>query len=282
VARFSTEDHYAPLRAGLATLAGVLEGAGRRTAVLCDDSRLVDRAAAVRAGMGWWGRSTMVLAPGHGPWLLLGSVVTDAVLPADAPMARDCGTCDACLPACPTGALVAPGFLDARRCLAALAQSAGAIPRKWRTAMGDRIYGCDACLEACPPGGRSLAAAGVTGRGRVAILDILASDDATLLHRFAHFYLPGRQPRYLRRNALVALGNSGGPGAVECAAGFLAGPDPLLRSHAAWALGRLGGPAARAALQEADAGEADAAVAEEIALALFGDAGPAGGGGSVP
>jgi len=282
VARFATGDHYAPLRAGLAVLAGVLEGAGCRAEIRCDDSRLLDRASAVRAGVGWWGKSTMVLAPGHGPWLLLGAVVTDAALPRDNPMARDCGTCDACLPACPTGALVAPGILDARRCLAALAQLPGPIPREWRPAMGDRVYGCDECLEACPPGRRRLLAAGVTGRGRVRLLDLLAADDEALLRRFGHFYLPGRQPRYLRRNALVALGNSGGPGAVECAAGFLAGPDPLLRSHAAWALGRLGGPAARAALQEGAAGEAEAAVVEEIALALAGDAGPAGGAGSVP
>jgi epoxyqueuosine reductase len=281
VARFATGHHYAPLRAGLAALAGVLEGAGWRTEIRCDDSRLVDRAAAVRAGVGWWGKSTVVLAPGHGPWLLLGAVLTDAALPPGTPMARDCGTCDACLPACPTGALVAPGVLDARRCLAALAQSPGPIPREWRPAMGDRVYGCDDCLEACPPGRRSLAAATVTDRGRVNLLGLLAAEDATLLQRFGHFYLPGRQPRYLRRNALVALGNSGGPGAVECAAGFLAGPDPLLRAHAAWALGRLGGPAARAVLQEAGAGEVEVSVAEEIGLALAGGAGPSGGRGSV-
>jgi len=225
----------------------------------------------------------MVLAPGAGPWLLLGSVVTDAVLPADAPMARDCGTCDACFPACPTGALVAPGILDARRCLAALAQSAGAIPREWRPAMGDRVYGCDDCLEACPPGRKRLLAAGVNGRGRVDLLDLLAADGEALLRRFGHFYLPGRQPRYLRRNALVALGNSGGPGAEECAAGFLAGADPLLRAHAAWALGRLGGPAARAALLAAAGGEADEGVAAEIAAALA-EVGrsPGNGGSSVP
>ncbi|MBS1195854.1 MAG: hypothetical protein H6R33_574, partial [Actinobacteria bacterium] len=102
VARFATRDHYRPLRAGLAALAGVLVAAGHRAAVLCDDARLVDRAPAVRAGVGWWGKSTMVLAPGQGPWLLLGSLVTDAVLPADSPMGRDCGICAACLPACPT------------------------------------------------------------------------------------------------------------------------------------------------------------------------------------
>jgi epoxyqueuosine reductase len=283
VARFATEDHYTQLRAGLAALAWVLEGAGWRTEIRCDDSRLMDRAAAVRAGVGWWGKSTMVLAPGAGPWLLLGSVVTDAVLPADAPMARDCGTCDACFPACPTGALVAPGILDARRCLAALAQSAGSIPREWRPAMGDRVYGCDDCLEACPPGRKRLLAAGVNGRGRVDLLDLLAADDEALLRGFGHFYLPGRQPRYLRRNALVALGNSGGAGAEECAAGFLAGADPLLRAHAAWALGRLGGPAARAALLAAAGGEADEGVAEEIAAALA-EVGrsPGTGGSSVP
>ena len=136
VARFATEDHYRPLRAGLEALAGVLEAAGHRAAVLCDDARLVDRAAAVRAGVGWWGKNAMVLAPGDGPWLLLGSVVTDASLPHDTPMTRDCGTCAACLPACPTGALVAPGILDARRCLAALAQSPGAIPREFRRRHG--------------------------------------------------------------------------------------------------------------------------------------------------
>jgi epoxyqueuosine reductase len=268
VARFATGDHYRPLRRGLEALAGVLAAAGYRTAVLCDDSRLVDRAAAVRAGVGWWGKNTMVLAPGWGPWLLLGSVVTDAALPVDAPMARDCGTCAACLLACPTGALVAPGVLDARRCLAALAQSPGPIPLPYRHLMGDRLYGCDDCLEACPPGRRRLAAASQRREGRVDLVRLLAADDRTLLARFGHWYLPGRQVRYLRRNALVALGNSGGSRAVAAAAGHLRHSDPLLRRHAAWALGVLAGRDAGAALLAALADEADPEVAAEIRLAL--------------
>lgn len=279
VARFATGDHYRPLRAALGALAAVLESAGHRAALLCDDARLVDRAAAVRAGIGWWGKSTMVLAPGQGPWLLLGSVATDAVLRPDVPMARGCGTCTACLPACPTGALVAPGVLDARRCLAHLMQAPGAIPREWRRAMGDRLYGCDACLEACPPGGRALRAAGGRGEGRVALIEMLRMSDTDLLRRFAHFYLPGRQPRYLRRNGLVALGNAGGEGAIEAAAAFLVSPDPLLRAHAAWALGRLGGSEAQVALRAAARGEADPAVRREIEAAL---ADEAPGRGSVP
>ena len=278
VARFATADHYRPLRAGLQSLASVLWAAGRRAEVLCDDARLVDRAAAVRAGVGWWGRSTMVLSPGHGPWLLLGSVVTDAVLPASPPSRRSCGTCTACLPACPTGALIAPGVLDTRRCLAALAQASGPIPQEHRRAMGDRLYGCDACLEACPPGRRCLAAA-PEGRGRVDLAGLLAADDAALRERFGHWYIPGRRVRYLRRNALVALGNAGGGRARRVAADYLVNADPMLRGHAAWALGALGGSDARTALVRAGAGEADPSVREEIRRATAEAEGrPAGGG----
>jgi epoxyqueuosine reductase len=248
-------------------LAGVLREAGHRAEVLCDDARLVDRAAAVRAGLGWWGKSTMVLCPGQGPWVLLGGVATDAGLAESPPMARGCGTCTACLPGCPTGALVAPGVLDARRCLAALAQSPGAIPREHRRAIGDRLYGCDACLEACPPGRRRLAAA-TREEGREDLAALLAADDAALRRRFGHFYLPGRRVRYLRRNALVALGNAGGARAAAVAAAHLRHADPLLRAHAAWALGALGGARARAALHGVAEQVGDALVREEIVLAL--------------
>ncbi len=248
VARFATEDHYRGLRAALDRVAARLREGGHRAEVLVDDNRLVDRAAAVRAGVGWWGKNTMVLAPGFGPWLLLGSVATDAGLAVTEPMRRDCGTCSACLPACPTGALVAPGVLDARRCLAYWAQAPGVMPAEYREAMGDRWYGCDDCLDACPPGQRLLAGSGRDGTGRVDLVGVLAADDRSLLRRFEHFYVPRRQARHLRRNALVALGNTGGPGAELVAAGYLGHPDWLLRLHAAWALGRLGGPVAAAAL----------------------------------
>jgi epoxyqueuosine reductase len=265
IARFATADHYAPLRRGLAAIADVLTDAGHRAETLCDDNRLVDRAAAVRAGIAWWGSNAQALIPGPGPWALLGSVVTDAELPVSAPMRRDCGTCSACLPACPTGALVAPGVLDARRCLAHRAQAPGVIPLECRAAMGDRIYGCDDCLEACPPGSRVLDAA-AEPIGRVGLVELLATDDRTLRERFAHFYVPRNQVRHLRRNALVALGNSGGPAGVV--AGYLGHPDWLLRAHAAWALGRMGTAAAVAALRAAANEEGDERVAGEIETAL--------------
>lgn len=263
VARFATEDHYLGLRAGLAAVAADLREAGHRAEMLTDDNRLVDRAAAVRAGVGWWGKNAQVLMPGAGPWTLLGSVVTDAPLPVSPPMRRDCGTCRACLPACPTGALVAPGVLDARLCLAAWAQAPGVIPRGLRTAMGDRLYGCDDCLEACPPGRRLMAPVSSEG-GRIDVIDVLATDDRSLRRRFAHWYVPRHDVAHLRRNALVALGNVGGRGAVEMAAGFAGHPDWMLRVHAVWALGQLGGGAARSALRAAARRERHPAVLEEI------------------
>lgn len=267
VAAFAATDHYRPLRRMLAEVAGALRARGHRAEVLADDNRLVDRAAAVRAGVGWWGKSTMVLVPGHGPWVLLGSVVTDAELPAAEPMRRTCGTCDACIPACPTGAIVAPGRLDARRCLAHWAQAPGWIPADLRRPMGDRIYGCDECLNACPPGAR--APAGAAAPSRVDLIGLLGSADETIDREYRRFYLPDNDVAVLRRNALVALGNTGGEDAVGVVSGYAGHRDPMLRGHAVWALGRLGGPRARAVLRRA-AGDPDAGVRAEAEAALTG------------
>ena len=263
VARFATEDHYVGLRSALGEVAAELIREGHRAEVLVDDNRLVDRAAAVRAGVGWWGKNSMVLAPGAGPWLLLGSVATDAALDVSEPMARDCGTCSACLPACPTGALVAPGVLDASRCLAYWAQAPGSVPVEFRSAMGDRFYGCDDCLDACPPGSRALESA-TDVVGRVDLLEVLTSDDESLMNQFGHFYVPRRDPNYLRRNALIALGNSGGESDVNAAIDYLDDPDWLLRAHAAWAVAQIGGTAAHAALAVARHTESDPRVLAEL------------------
>jgi epoxyqueuosine reductase len=220
----------------------------------------------------WWGKNAMALAPRAGPWLLLGSVATNAPLPISAPMTRDCGTCSSCLPACPTGALVAPGVLDARLCLAHWAQAPGSIPRELRVPMGDRLYGCDDCLDACPPGGRLLAASG-SPRGRVDLVELLGRDDRTLLERYSHFYIPRRQVRHLRRNALVALGNTGGPEAIAVCAGYAAHPDAMLRAHAVWALGQLGGRRGSAVLEAVAKREQDPGVLAEVEHALSAVAG---------
>lgn len=251
VARYSWRDHYRTLRGALDVVADRLRARGWRAEVLCDDNALVDRAAAVRAGLGWYGKNALVLLPGRGSWFVLGSVVTDAVLsptgPALAP-GSGCGPCVRCLSACPTGAIVEPGVIDARRCLAWLLEAPGPFPRAQRAALGARLYGCDECQSVCPVNRRvdrddPPPAPGPHDEPVVDVLDLLARSDDELLRRFGRWYIPRRQARYLRRNALVVLGNvaDGSSPAVEAALRrALADPDHLVRAHAVWAARRLG------------------------------------------
>jgi epoxyqueuosine reductase len=253
VARYAQSDHYSALRQALAPIAAHLRGLGWRATVVCDDNALVDRAAAHRAGLGWFGKNSLLLLPGAGSWFVLGSVVTDAslrpTLPgAPAAHADGCGNCSRCLTACPTGALVAPGVLDARRCLAWLVQAPGPFPEEFRVALGDRIYGCDECQQICPinkvadrrdPPSPSSSVDG----SRVDLLDLLEATDEQLLAAHGRWYIAERDPRYLRRNALVALGNVGDgrhPGTEQALRRWLAAGDPLLAEHARWAARRLG------------------------------------------
>jgi epoxyqueuosine reductase len=251
VARYAWTDHYRELRAALGAVADRLRADGWRTRVLADDNALVDREAARRAGIGWYGKNANLLLPGQGSWFVLGSVVTDAPLPPTSPddlVPDGCGTCTRCLDGCPTGAIVAPGVVDARRCLAWLLQLDGPFPREHRVALGDRIYGCDDCQEVCPPNRRTdrhtpAPAAEPGSEARVDVLDMLAASDDELLARHGRWYVPRRQPRYLRRNALVVLGNVADPhdgAAVAALERALADDDPLVRSHAVWAARRLG------------------------------------------
>jgi epoxyqueuosine reductase len=249
VASYSWRDDYAALRRSLEEVTTPLVDAGYRTKVLVDDNALVDRAAAYRAGLGWFGKNSNVLVPAIGSWVILGSVVTDAPLPPDAaPVADGCGPCTRCLGACPTGALVEPGVLDARRCLAWLLQAPGSFPVEFRAALGDRIYGCDDCQEVCPP---NIAAerrspppaAGECDEAWVEVVSLLEMDDDALLGRFGRWYIARRDPRYLRRNALVVLGNVGdgaAPDVERVLVAALGSGDELLHEHAAWAARRLG------------------------------------------
>lgn len=252
VAAYARSDHYAKLREALGQVAEVLRGAGHNTAVVADDNALVDREAAQRAGLGWYGKNSNILLPGQGSLFVLGSVITTAALTPSTPVPDQCGPCRRCLDGCPTGAIVAPGVVDARRCLAWLVQADGDFPLEFREALGDRIYGCDDCQEVCPPN-RQAPSAGDPG-GEVAaevdddtawvdLVELLEIDDDELMARHGRWYIPRREPRYVRRNALVALGNSGrgaDPDVVETVDRYLSDPDPMLVRHASWAAHRLG------------------------------------------
>ncbi len=249
VARYAWSDHYDALRRSLGAVAELLVEAGYRATVVADDNALVDREAAHRAGLGWYGKNANLLLPGHGSWFVLGSVVTDAPLrPSAAPVADGCGSCTRCLDGCPTGAIVAPGIVDARRCLAWLVQAPGSFPVEHRAALGDRIYGCDDCQEVCPPNRRAarigdpVAATDDEGEPWVDLVDLLAAGDDELLDRHGRWYIARRDPVHLRRNALVALGNVGDaadPRVVDAVATALEHPHPLVREHAVWAARQL-------------------------------------------
>lgn len=247
VARYAWVDHYAPLRAGLAAVASRLRAAGHRAVVFADDNSLVDREVAHLAGIGWFGKNANLLVPGAGSFFVLGSVVTTARFVPGEPVADGCGPCRRCLDGCPTGAIVAPGVVDANRCLAWLVQRPGTFPVEFREALGDRFYGCDDCQEVCPPTVRSGPRHAVRLPGDVQawvdVLDLLDADDATLIDRHGRWYLAGRDPVWWRRNALVVLGNTGDRDDVRTRAvlaRYRAHVDPILREHADWAAERLG------------------------------------------
>jgi epoxyqueuosine reductase len=275
VAMYSWIDHYRPLRTALGAVADHLADRGWQARVVADDNALVDRAAAVRAGLGWYGKNTNVLLPDAGSWFVLGSVITDAPLAASeaapAPVPDGCGSCQRCLAACPTGALVGPGELDARRCLAWLLQAPGVFPPEYRQALGDRLYGCDDCQTSCPV--NRLATrhhppppAEPAAQAVVDVLALLDASDAELMAAVGRWYIPGREPRYVRRNALIVLGNTGEPGDPAVVATLqraLAAADPIVRAHAVWAAARLG----RADLLESAAADPDPLVIRELGAA---------------
>jgi epoxyqueuosine reductase len=251
VGRYAWVDHYAPLREALWEVAFRLRRDGFKAVVYADDNSIVDREVAYRAGIGWFGKNANLMVPGAGSWFVLGCVVTTApLLSAAEPVADGCGTCRRCLDACPTAAILEPGVIDAGRCLAWVLQKPGVIPEHLREAVGDRIYGCDDCQSVCPPtvrlGGRVPAptpAPDEPVRAWSAVLELLDGDDEEVLRHWGRWYLADRDPKWVRRNALVVLGNIGDAADAQVRrvlADYRAHPDPVLRVHAVWASGRLG------------------------------------------
>jgi epoxyqueuosine reductase len=269
-------DYHEVLVERMGPLLAMLRERGYTAKTYVDHGWLLDRPAAARAGVGWIGKNTNLLVPGIGSTVLLAEIVTSAPLETDAPLKKTCGGCDACMRVCPTGALVEPGVLDNRRCISFWTiEHRGIIPRDIRPMIGDWIFGCDLCQEICPvnarpaaPDPRALAAFGPTIEARPRLEELLTLDEPAFRRRYRESALWRTRRAGLLRNVCIALGNIADRGSVPALAGALDDPEPLVRGHAAWALGRLGGLAARAALTRALSREADAWVREECGLAL--------------
>jgi len=239
--RYAWRDHYAELRERLTELGEGLGGAYR---VLVDANQHVDREGAVRAGIGFYGKNTMLITREHGSWVVIGTLVTDVEIEPTPQLELDCGRCRLCIDACPTGALDEPGVLDATRCLSYWTQAPAAIPEDYREELGSSVYGCDICQDVCPwnrgierrRAGEPLPAG---AEPVVGLLEWLQLDDEELVRRYERLYVPRNDARWLRRNALVALGNGGALADASAVEPYLSG-DEVVADAALWALERIG------------------------------------------
>jgi epoxyqueuosine reductase len=260
--RYTWRDRYAELREKLDVLGRAITDAGSGQAgtgslgrrrkrapqgdyrVLVDANQHVDREAAARSGVGFYGKNTLVITRRHGSWVVLGTLVTTAELEPTPPLSTDCGSCTRCIDACPTGALDEPGVLDATRCLSYWTQAPGPVPEPYRAHLGAQVYGCDICQDVCPWNRgveRRRAGLAADPAAHVSLVDWLEADGGALRKEHDRLYVPRNDPRWLRRNALVALGNAGEADAPTRRAleRYAEGGDELLAEHARWALSRL-------------------------------------------
>jgi epoxyqueuosine reductase len=292
------EDYHDLLLPRLRQLATIFEdeiGSPVDCRAYVDTGPVLEREWAARSGLGFVGKNTCLISPSLGSWLFLGVLLVhplspgqfDAIrssariptieLPVEPDRQGTCGACTRCLDACPTGALIAPYVLDARRCISYLTiELKGAIPRELRPSMGNRIFGCDICQEVCPWNLRyaqpSLEPAFQPKGDAQAplLLDLIVLDDEGFRSRFRSSPIKRAKRRGLLRNVAVALGNWANPSALPALEIALRDAEPLIRGHAAWALGRIGGDRARRALQQALDTETEAWVREEIGASLAG------------
>lgn len=271
------------------------------TRLFVDTGRMVDRAVAQRAGLGWFGKNTNILTKGWGSWVFLAEIVTNLPLGGDSrqfydtPTKANCGNCEICLRACPTGALPAPYVLDNTRCISYLTiELRGSIPLELRPLMGNLIFGCDICQQVCPVNLVAERRLGLRQDSRIStsssqpvhfrprqefrpragvgsspeLIPLLSLTEEQFRERFRLSPIRRTKRRGLLRNVCVALGNSGDRQAVPALIGALHDYEPLVRGHAAWALGRLGGEQAKQSLEDALTSEEDEEVRKEIRCAL--------------
>ena len=237
VASFAKKDYYEPLRTEINLIMDSLNEQGHRTKSFVDDSSHYDRLFFIYAGLGWQGKSTMMLSPGVGPWQLIGTIYTSKNFIQTKKTNQTCGECNYCQISCPTGALGEDYVLDANLCIAYWLQSPKIIPRDMRTSIGNRFYGCDECLVSCPPGQREVQLK--AKENGVNTSRILNNKDEELLAEYRRFYIPKMDPMYIRRNAIIALANNPDDSAVSIFKKYLSNENPELVMYTIWGLWRI-------------------------------------------
>jgi len=269
-------DYHDTLREALKRIVDFIHehtGGAHQARACVDSAPVLERDFAAQAGIGWIGKHTNLLSRGQGNWLFLSVILTTLELEPDHPVKSHCGTCTRCLEACPTRAFLSPYVLDARRCISYLTiELKGPIPRALRRAVGRRIFGCDDCLAVCPWNRFAARSSEPDFYPRQGLLTTTLLEWMTLTAeefraRFKGSPIRRAKRRGFLRNVAVALGNTRDARAVPVLANALRDPEPLIRGHAAWALGEIGGETAVRELEEARGREEDPYVREEIAMA---------------
>ncbi|OBQ68150.1 tRNA epoxyqueuosine(34) reductase QueG [Mesorhizobium erdmanii] len=268
-------DYHEVMKGRLKEIAGkIVARAGGDVKVFVDTAPVMEKPLAEAAGLGWQGKHTNLVSRDHGSWLFLGTIFTTAELAPDRAEIDHCGSCRACLDACPTDAFPAPYRLDARRCISYLTiENKGPIPHEFREKIGNRIYGCDDCLAACPWNkfARAASEAKLAARDDLrepALADLLRLDDAAFRALFSGSPIKRIGRDRFVRNVLIAAGNSGEPALADTVRSLLGDASPLVRGAAIWALARLVPDAEYS--ERAEIGlktERDAAVRDEWRLA---------------
>ena len=266
-------DYHDLIKGKLKVLAGRFKArTGSEVKVFVDTAPLMEKPFAVAAGLGWQGKHTNLVSRDFGSWLFLGAIVTEMVLPPDAPETDNCGTCRACLDICPTGAFPAPYQLDARRCSSYLTiEHAGPIPQEFRAAIGNRIYGCDDCLAVCPWNkfARATHEAKLAMRADLdapPLAGLIDLDDAAFRRKFSGSPVKRIGRERFVRNVLIAAGNSAETALAAPVRARLDDVSPLIRGVAVWALARLAPATAAAERAKRQAAEPDPEVQREWEL----------------
>ena len=236
-------DYHDVILARLKELCEVMASLGGEQKPYVDTGPVLEKPVAAAAGLGWQGKSTILIHRGAGTWLFLGVILTTLELEATTAKEPDrCGSCTRCIDACPTAAIIAPYQMDARKCLAYLTiEHKGAIPVEYREALGDRVFGCDDCLDVCPWNKWAVATreARFAPRPHPPLRETLAWTDEQFLEHFKGTPVERLGLARWRRNALTVLGNVGTSGDLPAAETLVGSPDPMVAEHAAWAVDRL-------------------------------------------
>ena len=240
--RYTWTDAYALLRERLEELAECLGGRWR---VLVDENDHVDREAAARSGVGFYGKNTMIITPELGSWVVLGAIVTTVEVGASQPLELDCGDCRICIDACPTGALDTPGEVDAERCISYWTQSRRPIPVELRPELSQQAYGCDICQDVCPwnRAGEKRARRAERAPNAQPVVELrewLSAPDDAMRAKYDRLYFPRNDVRFLRRNAVVAAGAGGEHALRPELENIASSDDEFLAEHARWALDQIG------------------------------------------